>query len=157
MPFDKGSFDFIYMTDVIHHVSDLDLLFETLYSRLKAGGRVCVLTESRKQIERRWYNAYFPSLAANEKLRYPDIASIAERAKMSGFGLLSVDVRENPGPHLVDEGFLRMVGEKNYSMFRMLSAAEYEAGLKAMRRDLGKSFASPGAGESLVWLEGGKR
>jgi SAM-dependent methyltransferase len=154
MPFEKGSFDFIYMTDVIHHVPDLDLLFETLYSRLRPGGRVCVLTESRKQIERRWYNAYFPSLADNEKLRYPGIASISERAKMAGFGLLSVDLRENPGPHLIDEHFLRMVEEKNYSMFRMLSVAEYEAGYKAMRRDLGKSYASPGAGESLVWLEG---
>jgi hypothetical protein len=38
-------------------------------------------------------------------------------------------------------------------MFRMLSAAEYEAGYKAMRRDLGKALSSPGAGESLVWLE----
>jgi len=155
MPFEKGSFDFIYMTDVIHHVPDLDLLFETLFSRLRAGGRVCVLTESWKQIERRWYNAYFPSLAGNEKMRYPDIASIAERAKMSGFALLSVDVKENPGPHAIDERFLRMVGERNYSMFRMLSAAEYEAGYKAMRRGIGKSFSSPGAGESLVWLEGG--
>jgi SAM-dependent methyltransferase len=157
MPFEKGSFDFIFMTDVIHHVSDLDLLFETLSSRLKAGGRVCVLTESWKQIERRWYNAYFPSLSGNEKLRYPDIASIAERAKMSGFGLLAVDVREHPGPHLIDEAFLRMVGEKNYSMFRMLGVAEYEAGYKAMRREVGKSFASPGAGMSLIWLEGGQK
>jgi SAM-dependent methyltransferase len=156
MPFEKGFFDFIYMTDVIHHVSDLDLLFENLYSSLRARGRVCVLTESRKQIERRWYNAYFPSLADNEKLRYPDIASIAERAKMAGLGLLSVDVSENPGPHRIDELFLRMVGEKNFSMFRLLGAAEYEKGYKAMRRDLGKSFASPGAGISLVWLEGGK-
>jgi SAM-dependent methyltransferase len=157
MPFDTGFFDFIYMTDVIHQVPDLDLLFETLSSRLRPGGRVCVVTESWKQIERRWYNAYFPSLSGNEKLRYPDIASIADRAKMSGFALQSVDVKESPGPHAIDERFLRMVGEKNYSMFRMLGEAEYEAGYGAMRRDAGKSFASPGAGESLVWLEGGER
>jgi SAM-dependent methyltransferase len=103
MPFDKGSFDFIHMTDVIHHVPDLDLLFETLCSRLRPGGRVCVLTESREQIEGRRHNAYFPSHAGNEKPRYPGIASISERAKMAGFGLVSVDVRENPGPHLIEE------------------------------------------------------
>jgi SAM-dependent methyltransferase len=157
MPFEKGSFDLIYMTDVIHHVPDLDLLFETLYSRLKPGGRVCVLTESWEQIDRRWYNAYFPSLAAREKTRYPDLPRIAERAETAGFGLLCVDAMERPGPHFIDEGFLGMVGERNYSMFRMLGKAEYEAGYGAMLRDRGKSFSSPGAGESLVWLEGRKR
>jgi SAM-dependent methyltransferase len=157
MPFEAGFFDFIFMTDVIHHVPDLDLLFETLSSKLRPGGWVCVSTESREQIDRRWYNAYFPSLAGNERRRYPDIGAIAERAGMAGLALVSVDVKENPGPHLIDEFFLRMVGEKNYSMFRMLGEAEYEAGYGAMRRDIGKSFSSPGAGESLLWLEGKAR
>jgi SAM-dependent methyltransferase len=153
IPFESEHFDFIYMTDVIHHVCDLNLLFESLFSKLKRGALACIVTESWEQIEARWYNCYFPSLPANEKARYPDIAEIAQCARMAGFGLLSVDVKDNAGLHIIDDAFLRMVGEKNYSMFRMLSEAEYESGYAAMRRDTGKSFSSPGAGESLIWLE----
>jgi ubiquinone/menaquinone biosynthesis C-methylase UbiE len=155
IPFDDAFFDLAYMTDVIHHVPDLGLLFESLFRKLRLGGRACVVTESWGQIDRRWYNAYFPSLAANEKSRYPDVDEIAQRAAMAGFALAFVDSMESPGPHALDESFLRMVGEKNYSMFRLLGGDEYFAGFAALRRDKGKSFASPGAGESLVWLERG--
>jgi SAM-dependent methyltransferase len=155
LPYDDGFFDLIYMTDVIHHVPDLELLFGTLAAKLARGGRICVATESWRQIDGRWYNAYFPSLAGNEKGRYPDLATIEACAGSAGLRSAGVDVKGNPGPHAVDKAFLRMVGEKNYSMFRMLGEAEYEAGYAALRRDEGRSFLSPGAGESLLWLEKG--
>jgi SAM-dependent methyltransferase len=155
IPFDDGFFDFIYMTDVVHHVPDLDLLFESLHSKLAAGGLACVVTESREQIDARWYNAYFPSLAGSEKARYPDPAEIDRRAAMAGFRSAETEVKENPGPHVLDGAFLRMVGEKNYSMFRLLGEAEYESGYAAMRRDAGKNFLSPGAGETLLWFAKG--
>jgi SAM-dependent methyltransferase len=155
LPFEDGTFDFIYMTDVIHHVSDLDLLFEGLAAKLAAGALACVATESWEQIEARWYNRYFPSLAGNEKARYPDVGEIERRAAMAGLGPAGNEVEANPGPHAVDDRFLRMVGERNYSMFRLLPEAEYEAGYAAMRADRGRAFASPGAGQSLVWLSKG--
>jgi SAM-dependent methyltransferase len=156
LPFAAGSFDFIYMTDVIHHVPDLGPLFEGLARILAGGGLACVVTESWAQIEARWYNAYFPSLAASEKARYPDIIEIARRASMAGLGPARGEVEPNPGPHRLDEAFLRMVAERNYSMFRLLDEGEYRAGLAAMRSDLGRSFPSPGAGQTLVWLSKGE-
>jgi|GEM_PF-271263 len=155
IPFEDGSFDFVYMTDVIHHVSDLDLLFESLRAKLAPGGLACVVTESWAQVEARWYNAYFPSLAADEKARYPDVSRIAQRALMAGLSPAGDDLEANPGPHIVDDEFLRMVGERNYSMFRLLPEEEYESGYAAMRGDRGKSFLSPGAGQTLVWLRKG--
>jgi len=156
LPFDRGFFDFVFMTDVVHHVPDLDLLFETLHSRLAPGGFVCVVTESWKQIEARWYNEYFPSLAGKEKSRYPDLPEIERRAAMAGFRCAGTEIKANPGPHVVDDDFLRMVGEKNYSMFKLLGEAEYESGYAAMRRDESRIFLSPGAGESLLWFEKGE-
>jgi SAM-dependent methyltransferase len=155
LPFSEGFFDFIYMTDVVHHVPDLDLLFENLHAKLAPGGLVCIVTESHVQIEARWYNAYFPSLAGNEKSRYPDIAELELRASMAGFISAEAEVEPHPGPQVLDEAFLRMVGEKNYSMFRLLGEAEYEGGYTAMKRDAGRSFLSPGAGETLLWLKKG--
>jgi SAM-dependent methyltransferase len=155
IPFEDDSLDLVYMTDVIHHVSDLDLLFESLFLELKDGGLVCIATESWSQIEARWYNAYFPSLAGNEKARYPELEAIERRAEAAGLSCVAVDIAENTGPHRIDGAFIRMAEEKNYSMFRLLGEGEFEAGYSAMRRDEGRSFASPGAGTSLLWLEKG--
>jgi SAM-dependent methyltransferase len=161
LPFERRYFDFVYMTDVIHHVPDLDLLFEGLFSRLAPGGIVCVATESWSQIEARWYNVFFPSLAENEKARYPDIDEIAHRAVMAGFRLVDVETEPNPGPYRVDAAFLALVREKGYSMFRLLGEAEYERGYRTIREAAlaggGGPFSSPGAGASIVWLaKGGK-
>ena len=106
LPFERGFFDFVFMTDVVHHV--------------------------------------------------PDIPEIERRAAMAGFRCAGTEIKANPGPHVVDGAFLRMVGEKNYSMFKLLSEAEYESGYAAMRTEEGRIFISPGAGETLLWLGKGE-
>jgi SAM-dependent methyltransferase len=152
IPFPDSFFDLIYMTDVVHHVPDLGLLFANIAAKLAQDGLVCIVTESWGQIDARWYNAYFPSLAGNEKLRYPELPRLVMSAREAGLQCLSVDEKANEGPHSLDADFLRMVGEKNYSMFRLLDPPEYEAGYAAMRRDEGRCFFSPGAGECFMWL-----
>ena len=44
IPFDDGYFDFIYMTDVIHHVPDLNIMFSEFCRVLKPNGFICILT-----------------------------------------------------------------------------------------------------------------
>ncbi len=157
IPFEDALFDFIYMTDVIHHVPDLDLLFENLARILPSGGLACVVTESWAQIDARWYNAFFPSLVGIEKARYPDIVEIARRAKMAGLDTAGMDSLPQLVPGVIDANFLRLVGERNYSMFRLLAEAELETGLAAMGTELGGIFVTPEAGLTLVWLQkGGK-
>jgi SAM-dependent methyltransferase len=151
IPFPSEIFDFCYMTDVIHHVPDLRSMFRELFRVLKSSGRLCVVTESHSQIDARFYNRYFPSLAANEKRRYPDIGEISARASDVGFCVAATEVASSPAGH-ISEGFLRNVAERNWSMLRLLSEDEFSNGLQALRRDRGQSFESSGAGETLVWF-----
>jgi hypothetical protein len=101
------------MTDVIHHVPDLNSLFENLYKKIKQDSLVCILTESWEQIEHRWYNKYFPSLAKNEKQRYPDIDKIVSYAVKNGFSEVIIDTKKNPEENEISERFIKMVEEKN--------------------------------------------
>lgn len=153
LPFDGLSFDFIYMTDVIHHVPDISLMFRTLARTLKDEGSLCVVTESWRQIERRWYNKYFPSIEANEKQRYPDIDRIVEAATTSNLLLREAVVVPRLAPFIIDDDFLRLVREKNYSMFRNITEAEHAAGLESLQQDKGKSVHPIGSGETIVWFE----
>ncbi len=151
IPFPAEKFDFCYMTDVIHHVPDLVAMFRELLRVLKPAGKLCIVTEAHSQIEGRFYNRYFPSLAQNEKQRYPDISEIIDRAKESGFKLMSVETISSPARTVSGE-FLRNVSEKNWSMFRLLNDSEFATGLAKLTLDQGCSFSSPDAGETLLWF-----
>lgn len=150
IPFDDGQFDFAYMTDVIHHVQDIRVLFSELGRVLKPDGRVCVVTESHAQIERRFYNRYFPSLVANEKRRYPDCEAIVASASAAGLASLGVALGPSTTSTTIDTSFVRNVEEKNYSMFRLLSDDEFAAGLSAIKHDFGRAFQP--SGQSLLWF-----
>ena len=153
VPFSGDTFDFAYMTDVIHHVPDLSVMFRELWRVLKPGGLLCVVTESHEQIERRFYNVYFPSMAANERDRYPEILSVVRDAVASGFSHVATEVLPAVSPATVTDQFLKNVAEKNYSMFRLLDEREYADGLMKMRKDQGRTFPPMGAGDTLIWLK----
>jgi len=153
LPFKNSFFDFIYMTDVIHHVSDLNSLFNNLYKKLNQNGLVCIVTESWTQIENRWYNKYFPTLSKNEKNRYPDIEKIIGHAVENRLKFDSLEIKKNPKENEITEHFIRLVEEKKYSMFRILDAYEYKNGLNNLKKDKGKIIITNDAGESLIWLK----
>jgi len=151
IPFPSEIFDFSYMTDVIHHIPSLPSMFQELIRVLKANGLLCVVTESHAQIDGRFYNRYFPSLAANEKRRYPDVGEIIARATETGFSAVAAESVSSP-LRQVSADFLRNVTEKNWSMFRLLSKGEFSNGLHALARDLERSFESSSAGTTFLWF-----
>jgi ubiquinone/menaquinone biosynthesis C-methylase UbiE len=152
VPFDDDAFDFVFMTDVIHHVPDLRAMFGELQRVLKRGGMLCVVTQSHPQIEARFYNGYFPSLARNEKGRYPDIDKIMRVAAESGLGIDRAETLTAVPHAVISAHFLKNVEEKNYSMFRVLSDQEFKDGLEKIRADLGREVEQTGAGETLIWF-----
>lgn len=80
IPFADNYFDFVYMTDVIHNIPDMRIIFKEIGRVLKSGGRLCIVTESHKQIEDRFYVKYFPTTIV-DKGRYPDIDEIINKAQ----------------------------------------------------------------------------
>jgi ubiquinone/menaquinone biosynthesis C-methylase UbiE len=153
IPFENDYFDFIFMTDVIHHVPDLSILFGNLQQKAKISGYICIVTQGWNQIDNRWFNQYFPSLSKNEKSRYPDIDRIIETAVKIGLKFDGLDVKKDPEQNKVTDYFIKLVEEKNFSMFRVLDQDEYLIGLDNLRKDTGKIIEVKDAGESLIWLK----
>lgn len=61
IPIIDKSVDFIFLTDVIHHIPDITQMFKEFYRILKSKGKVCIVTESYTQLESRFWVKYFPS------------------------------------------------------------------------------------------------
>lgn len=156
IPFEDGVFDFVYMTDVVHHVPDLMSMFGELSRVLRLSGWLCIVTESHEQIDDRFYNSYFPTLGMIEKNRYPDINAIIQSGLKWSFAFSSVKNLPKLPPLKIDAEFIRNVTEKNWSMFRLLSETEFYSGLKQLKSDLGKELEIGRAGCSLIWLKKSK-
>lgn len=66
IPYEDDLFDFIYMTDVIHHVPDLQAMFTEFGRVLKPNGLICIVTESYRQLENRFWVKYYNSKSRNQ-------------------------------------------------------------------------------------------
>lgn len=156
IPFEDSFFDFIYMTDVIHHVPDLKMIFAEFRRVLKPGGFVCILTESHRQLETRFWVKYFPATVDAEKKRYPDIPDIVNAAQTAGFSEYKTAVTDEDSGFTVSEDFIKLVENKGYSMFRLIEETDYQKGLAALKGDFeDKTMIYNNHGETLLWLKKG--
>ncbi len=152
IPFDNDFFDFVYMTDVVHHVLDIKAMFEETWRILKPGGAGCIMTQSHQQIEARPIAQYFPATARVDKERYPDIPEIIQVASTRGFtGVKSEILREDTVD--LDASYLELVRKKGYSMLHLISEEEYQVGLQKLEQALvnGPVTVQP-SGATLVWF-----
>lgn len=154
IPFVDNFFDFVYMTDVIHHIPDINTMFKELNRVLKQGGYLCIVTESHNQIESRFWVKYFPTIVEVEKKRYPDISEIIENANNNGFMLSLKDVTDKDYKHVISQKSLTLVENKGYSMFHLIGEKDYECGLADLRNDHNKQIEIEyNHGETFLWLK----
>lgn len=154
IPFENNFFDFIYMTDVIHHIPEIKIMFKELKRVLKSRGKICIATQSHKQIEKRFYVKYFPTTAKVDKGRYPDIEEIISLGKEEDLEYIhSITYCDN---QLVDVGeeFVMLVERKGYSMFHLIEDSEYKQGLRELKKEIKeKELKLETAGGTLVWFK----
>ncbi len=170
LPFPDAYFDFIYMTDVIHHIPNPAALFSELARTLKPCALACIVTQSHQQIAARPIAGYFPGTVLADQRRYPDIPAILQAAGNAGLESAGNDLLGVGAPVELGGAFLELVRKKGYSMLHLISDEEYTRGLALLERQLcsvdGISDPVPGpaspairslpakaAGETLVWLK----
>lgn len=153
IPFADDFFDMVYMTDVVHHVPDLDSMFQEFQRVLKAGGLCCIVTESHQQLETRYWARYFPATVDVDKKRYPDIGEIIAKAVPKGFAFLKMEVTDHEQEQRITPEFLKLVENKGYSMFRLIREEDYQRGLAALKVDYAKRVVlKHNHGETFLWL-----
>jgi ubiquinone/menaquinone biosynthesis C-methylase UbiE len=146
-------FDFIYMTDVIHHIPDIHRMFYEIQRVLKNKGKVCIVTQSQGQIEARPIACIFPSTVRVDRERYPAIHEIHAAAHDAGLLFLKQEVLFEGEAIELNEEFLELVRKKGYSMLHLITEEEYQAGLERLENTLQDGpIPARAAGETLVWL-----
>jgi len=154
LPFEDNYFSFIYMTDVIHHIQDINKMFYEIFRVLQTGGRVCIVTQSHKQIDLRYTSEFFPETAIIDKQRYPDIEEIIFNAEKNKLRLVDVIVIGEGKEIEVGKEYIELVEKKGYSMLHLISDDNYQSGLRKIRSEIAMgSIKRKSAGASLVWFK----
>jgi len=133
LPFSDESFEFVFMTEVVHHLPDVNRTMSEIYRVLRASGSFCLVTQSHKQIEGRMTSRFFPATIEVDQARYPDI-DVLEKS-MCAAGFHRVESREYIfRPVRLGTDYLTTVSKRGYSMLHKIPDEDYNRGLYALRK-----------------------
>jgi len=158
IPFEDSFFDSIMLIAMIHFVDDLDSLFMNLSRVCKEGGRIVIVTQSHKQVDARFYNRYFPSLAGIDKQRYHEPERIISVAEKNGFFAQGVQDYISGEDLVIDDSYFNLVRDKSFFVLRLLPEDEFNKGMVLFEQEMkqnGGQFIAPFAGWTLVTLQKG--
>ncbi len=151
LPYSSGSFHFVYMTEVLHHLPDISSAIEEIHRVLTDEGLLCIVTQSHKQIDGRMTSRFFPASASVDKERYPDIDVIEEYMVSAGFGRVILKEYQFR-PTQLGEDYLDTVQNRGYSMLHKISTEDYERGLQELQTAFARGEKlTYSAGYSFVW------
>jgi ubiquinone/menaquinone biosynthesis C-methylase UbiE len=151
LPFSDGSFEFVFMTEVVHHLPDVDRAICEAFRVLKNPSSFCIVTQSHRQIEGRMTSRFFPATIGVDQARYPDIDVLEESMHMAGFN--RVDSREYMfKPVRLGDDYLSTVSKRGYSMLHKISDDDYNRGLDELRAAYQRGEElTYSAGYTFVW------
>lgn len=134
-----GSFDAVYMVDVIHHIKDIASMFRNIYRVLKKEGIVFVFTDTHEKIiNERLTSKYFPESIIVELERYQPTEEILEVMKHSGFMDVRLEEPISREASDIGEYLIRVVEAKGYSMFHLMPEDAIQRGIERIREDMKK-------------------
>ncbi len=151
LPFCDESFEFVFMTEVIHHLPDVNMALCEIFRVLRTSGSFCLVTQSHRQIEGRMTSRFFPATIEIDQARYPDI-NVLEKS-MYAVGFHQVDSREHVfRPMRLGNDYLVTVSKRGYSMLHKISDDDYNRGLNALRQAYKQDEElTYSAGYTFVW------
>ncbi len=151
IPILTDSFEFIFMTEVIHHLPDVRATLEEIFRILKQEGKMCIVTQSHEQIADRMTSRFFPDTIAIDQARYPSIPFLECELNEVGFSQVHTDYYTF-APVQLGAKYLHTVEKRGFSMLHKITDEAYAKGLANLRTSMkdGKPL-DYSAGYSFVW------
>jgi len=133
LEFSTGFFDLVFSVDVIHHLEDIARYFREASRVLKAGGRVCTVTDSEWIIRHREPLAvYFPESVDVDLQRYPRMNDLRAVMQEAGFGGIVEQTVEFPYELRGAQAYR----DRAFSSLHLVGEEDWRRGLERMERDL---------------------
>jgi len=153
LPLHGSLFNLVYAVNAVHHFDDPRDFIEQAHDLLKPGGALSIIGIEPRSLGRYFYQ-YFDGTLERDFERFPSFGQMVDWMALAGFERMEYSVadrsaREFNGADVFNDPFL--VKTSN-SLLASLTDAEYEEGLKKMRRAVDDSNGAVRFRESLSFL-----
>ncbi len=151
LPFSDSVFDFVFMTEVVHHLPDVPKTIIEVFRVLRTPGAFCIVTQSHPQIAMRMTSRFFPSTISIDQARYPSIPQLEGHLLATGFR--KIEAREYVfNPIRLGPDYLDTIERRGYSMLHKISDEAYHQGLEDLRKTMhSEESLDYAAGYTFVW------
>lgn len=138
LPFRDNSFNCIYMTLVIHHIENKEMVLREIHRTLKKDGKCVIMTNSHSRIKKHVLRD-FPGIIAMDLKRFPTVPYIKRTMRKVGF----TDVHYYPVQHdeyMPTDEFLERVRNKYVSTLTLLGEEEFQRGFEIFQRRVREKY-----------------
>ena len=132
IPAEDATFDFAFLSMVIHHVPDLDACARELHRVVKPAGLVFIRNSFSGRLESIRHYEFFPSARAIDESRLPTVDCVRGDFEASGFATEGLETIEQEIDPSLAAHYERMK-RRALSSFELIDDAEFEEGLARMR------------------------
>jgi ubiquinone/menaquinone biosynthesis C-methylase UbiE len=132
LPFRRNIIDFIFMTEVIHHIENVNSSISEMNRVLKPDCWMCIVTQSHEQIEHRMTSRFFPATVSIDQARYPSIDYLEKTMNRIGFSEVQSKCYEFE-PVELGTDYLQTVEMRGFSMLHKINDEDYNKGLSTLQ------------------------
>lgn len=148
MDLPADNFDLVFAVDVIHHIADRPQAFRECRRVLRAGGKLCLVTDSPAIIRRREPLAtYFPETVPVELARYPSLATLRAEMRAARF----VDISEMEVEFRSELTDIEPYRARVFSSLRLIPQHAFERGMHRLEQDFGSKSVAWVSRYVLLW------
>ena len=135
LPVPDAAAALVVVVMVVHLLRQRVRAFGEARRILRPGGRLSLWTFTPRHVEEFYLNAYFPSIAAIDRPRFPSVEVLTAELRRAGFPQTRVELREEPRRLGIAEVVDRVRG-RYISTLSLLPALEYRLGLQRLEEML---------------------
>jgi SAM-dependent methyltransferase len=135
LPVGGGDAALVVMVMVVHLLRQRGRAFAEARRVLRPGGRLSAWTFTPQHVEEFYLNAFFPSIAAIDRPRFPPVQTLTSELRRVGFTDVRAEVREEPRRIDIAEAVDRVRG-RYISTLSLLPPLEYRLGLQRLEEML---------------------
>lgn len=142
LPFASARFYLIYSTYMIHHVRDIQRLFQEGLRVLQPDGYMATVSAPESFIDAHPMNQYFPSFAKIDRARFQPVEQVCDAMRSAGFSKVTHEiVADTPVP--IDARYAQRVEQRFISTYHLIPPQEFEKGLQRLKADIACLGALP--------------
>ena len=141
LPFRDSLFDCIYMTLVIHHIENKEIVLREIHRILKKGRNCLIMTASHSGIRRHVIHD-FPGVTTIDLKRFPSVSFLKKAMIKIGFRDVHYHIIKHDEGHIPTDEYLERVRNKYISTLTLLSEEAFKRGFKIFQQRLRRKYGA---------------